>query len=535
MTKHAALNPVSRAMSTGRGRPPCKVPGPATAVQSLLLVALVSLVVLLPIPSPAQDSWTPTSMTGVPTASSSHAAIWTGSRMIVWATGGWPTGAGGLFDPASNTWTGATSMTGAPNVRDLHTTVWTGLRMIVWGGLEYSGNSHVSSTGGTYNPSTDTWTATQTVGAPDPRWFHTAVSTGSKMIVWGGGDAGLSTFFNTGGVYNPATDAWTATTTSGAPTARAGHVAVWTGSRMIVWGGWASGTGLQSGALYDPVTNTWAPTTTVGAPTARASTVAVWTGSRMIVWGGADDAGECNTGGIYDPETDTWTAITTVGAPSPRSEATAVWTGSRMIVWGGLYRGVSSIVTVDTGGIYDPVADQWTAMTMAGVPSPRAYHTAIWTGSKMVVWGGDPYTSSRSLDTGGIYDNPALLPPPTDFYTVTPCRVFDTRLVGFQTTGAPLTCGGNYDFTLVGGTCGVPSGANAVSLNVTVTAPSAQGNLRLFASGTPAPLVSSLNYAAGQTRANNAIAPLSSGGHIAVLCAPSGTAHVIADVNGYFQ
>jgi N-acetylneuraminic acid mutarotase len=535
MTKHAALNPVCRAMSTGRGRLPCKVPGPATAVQGLLLVALVTLVVLLPTPTSAQDSWTPTSMTGVPTASSGHAAVWTGSRMIVWATGGWPTGAGGLFDPASNTWTGATSMTGAPNVRSLHTTVWTGLKMIVWGGLEYSGSSHVSSTGGTYNPSTDTWTATQTVGAPDPRWFHTAVSTGSKMIVWGGVDAGLSTFFNTGGLYDPATDTWTATTTSGAPTARAGQVAVWTGSRMIVWGGWASGTGLQSGALYDPVTNTWAPTTTVGAPTARDSPAAVWTGSRMIVWGGADDAGECNTGEIYDPETDTWTAMTTVGAPSPRSEATAVWTGSRMIVWGGLYRDGSSIVTVDTGGIYDPVADQWTAMTMAGVPSPRAYHTAIWTGSKMVVWGGDPYTSSRSLDTGGIYDNPALLPPPTDFYTVTPCRVFDTRLVGAQTTGAPLTCGGDYDFTLVGGTCGVPSGANAVSLNVTVTAPSAQGNLRLFASGTPAPLVSSLNYVAGQTRANNAIAPLSSGGHIAVLCAPSGTAHVIADVNGYFQ
>ena len=118
---------------------------------------------------------------------------------------------------------------------------------------------------------------------------------------------------------------------------------------------------------------------------------------------------------------------------------------------------------------------------------------------------------------------------------MTPCRVFDTRLVGLQTTGAPLTCGGDYDFTLAGGTCGVPSGASAVSLNVTVTAPSAQGNLRLFASGTPAPFVSSLNYVAGQTRANNAIAPLSSGGHIAVLCAPSGTAHVIADVNGYFQ
>ncbi len=120
------------------------------------------------------------------------------------------------------------------------------------------------------------------------------------------------------------------------------------------------------------------------------------------------------------------------------------------------------------------------------------------------------------------------------FYTVNPCRAVDTRELAGPTGGAPLTCGGDRDFTLAGA-CGVPSGAKAVSLNVTVTEPSTQGNLRLFSSGAPAPLVSSLNYAAGQTRANDAIAPLSSGGQIAVRCAPSGTAHVIVDVNGYFQ
>jgi hypothetical protein len=125
--------------------------------------------------------------------------------------------------------------------------------------------------------------------------------------------------------------------------------------------------------------------------------------------------------------------------------------------------------------------------------------------------------------------------PAVDFYTVSPCRVFDTRQVTGPTGGAPLACGGDRDFTIVGGTCGVPSGAKAVSLNVTVTAPSAQGNVRLFASGAPAPLVSSLNYLAGQTRANNAIAPLSAGGLIAARCEPSGTVHVIVDVNGYFQ
>ena len=59
--------------------------------------------------------------------------------------------------------------------------------------------------------------------------------TGSEMIVWGG-DA-YRAVLNTGGRYNPSTDSWTATSTTNAPTARIGHTAVWTGSEMIVWGG----------------------------------------------------------------------------------------------------------------------------------------------------------------------------------------------------------------------------------------------------------------------------------------------------------
>jgi hypothetical protein len=124
--------------------------------------------------------------------------------------------------------------------------------------------------------------------------------------------------------------------------------------------------------------------------------------------------------------------------------------------------------------------------------------------------------------------------PTTSFFTVSPCRVFDTRVVTGPTAGAPLTCGTDLNFA-VGGTCGVPASVKSVSLNVTATEPTAKGNLSVFAAGAPAPLVSSLNYAAGLTRANNAVTPLSASGQIAVHCAPSGTTHVIVDVNGYFQ
>ena len=105
--------------------------------------------------------------------------------------------------------------------------------MIVWGG---AGNSDLN-TGGKYNPSTNSWVAPLlTTAAPEGRSYHTAVWTGTEMIVWGGRDAN-NDFVNSGGKYNPATGNWVAMTTTGAPDPRYQHTAVWTGSEMIVWGG----------------------------------------------------------------------------------------------------------------------------------------------------------------------------------------------------------------------------------------------------------------------------------------------------------
>ena len=150
----------------------------------------------------------------------------------------------------------------------------------------------------------------------------------------------------------------------------------------------------------------------------------------------------------------------------------------------------------------------------------------------MIVWGGN--SVSAPTNTGGVYDALALPPPPTDFYTVTPCRVFDSRDPGL---GGPTPfAGGSQNAVTVAGHCGIPTEALAVSLNVTVTAPTAQGHLRLFPGGAALPLVSTINYVAGQTRANNAVTPLGAAGALAVYVGQSsGSVHVIIDVNGYFE
>src|SRR6266513_2217064 len=60
----------------------------------------------------------------------------------------------------------------------------------------------------------DTWTATSTLNAPDGREVHTAVWTGTEMIVWGGYNGSA---LNTGGTYAPSKDSWTGTSTTNQP------------------------------------------------------------------------------------------------------------------------------------------------------------------------------------------------------------------------------------------------------------------------------------------------------------------------------
>jgi N-acetylneuraminic acid mutarotase len=388
------------------------------------------------------DTWTATSTSDAPIPRISHTAVWTGSEMIVW--GGYSSGelnTGGRYNPGTDSWT-ATSITNAPSARRLHKAIWTGNEMIVWGG--YNGSE--LNTGGRYNPNTDSWTDVNTTNAPLARYYHTAVWTGSEMIVWGGYNN--YTYLNTGGRYNPHTDSWTTTSITKAPSERSSHTAVWTGSEMIVWGGYVvdgNSHWLNTGGRYNPVLDSWTATSTTNVPTGRITHTAIWTGGEMVIWGGESDAGftYLNTGGRYSPGTDNWIATSTNDAPTARQFHTAIWTGSEMIVWSGndgfsflntgeRYRTPTGPPTPTptpipsptppipgTGGRYDPITDSWTATSTINAPPQRLDHTAIWTGSEMIVWGGADFNSS--LNTGGRYcaqSGPTLTPSPTP--TATP-------------------------------------------------------------------------------------------------------------------
>jgi len=285
--------------------------------------------------------------------------------------------------------------------------VWTGAEVIFWGRYEFPAGN-----GDKYVLATDTWSSI--APAPFPGFTGTtSVWTGTEMIVWSGssssGAPGLET--NAGGRYNLAGNSWRHTSSdANCPSNRQGALSVWTGTDMFVWGGYTTlgfppnvqYTYKMDGGRYRPEDDVWIPVSTLGAPLTR-NPPEVWTGSEIILWGGYDGSSFANTGGRYSPAADSWTPTSTgLSVPSARSLHSALWTGSQMIVWGGQ----NAAPALDSGGRYTPATDSWlTISTGAGAPSARRGHSGLWTGSEMIIWGG--FNGSNWLNTGGRFD-PAL-------------------------------------------------------------------------------------------------------------------------------
>jgi hypothetical protein len=306
-----------------------------------------------------------------------------------------------VYDPATG-WLLFGGLANEPAARVGHTGVYAASEfrgLVVWGGRLADGQ--LTNTGGFFGRFGDfTWRTVSTANAPGAREDHAAVAARFWVVVWGGRDA-AGQVLGDGGRYDINNDGWHAAgiSSAGAPASRAKHVAVWTGSEMVVWGGEvAGGAATGDGGRYDPFANTWSAPSSSGAPSARTGMTAVWTGSRMIVWGGRDAGGVLGDGGAYDPGGDTWTPLSSDRAPSAREGHTAVWTGTRMIVWGGQD---GSGRPLGDGASYDPISDRWSAVSLDGAPTARSGHVATWQGDRMIVWGGSG--GEGVTDTGKSY------------------------------------------------------------------------------------------------------------------------------------
>jgi len=247
------------------------------------------------------------------------------------------------------------------------------------------------------------WTPVSDIDAPGPRHGHAAVWTGSEMIIWGGFDS--SGALGDGARYNPATDTWTPMSNINAPSARGYCAAVWTGSAFFIWGGALvlATSYLTDGALYDPSNDTWAPLMNINPPPQRDQMVYVWTGQEVIVGGGQDESsGRCiafRDYYAYDLTSGTWLRLRDFPGAARHTILNWCWTGKKIVIWGGkrpIYK------DLDNGAIYDPQSGYWTSMS----PSPlgrRCMNVTTCFNGEVFIWGGERVVETY-LSDGARYD-----------------------------------------------------------------------------------------------------------------------------------
>ncbi|MBL8923199.1 MAG: hypothetical protein JNJ54_30390 [Myxococcaceae bacterium] len=347
---------------------------------------------------PSADRWAAMSQVGHPGARVEQVMVWSGAEVLLW---GGTAQSGFAWTPANDTWRPLATV-GQPEGYRRTDGVWTGTELIIWGGGSSAfGNAAYQQGGARYDPGTNQWRAMNLAGAPSPRWLHRLAWTGSEVMVFGGYGLmpdGGSENLGDGALYNPVSDSWRPLPASGAPAPRHRPEMVRAGDEVIIWGGSAAQC-LNDGARFNVTTNTWAPMTTTGAPTicgfVWTPAATAWTGSDLLVFGGY--TGDPQVGGHrYTPATDAWSTLPR-GDPCDRNEASAVWTGSELITWGGaVYAGCPVPYGMRRGYRYRPATNTWAPMSLTNAPSQYERVSAVWTGREVVFYG------ARAVGGAGI-------------------------------------------------------------------------------------------------------------------------------------
>jgi N-acetylneuraminic acid mutarotase len=124
---------------------------------------------------------------------------------------------------------------------------------------------------------------------------------------------------------------------------------------------------------------------------------AVWTGTEVLVWSSSpatpDTAGS-EVVLAYNPVTNTWRKLPPSGL-TPRQGAVTIWTGTQLVVWGGQPFDFTSAYA--DGASLDPRSDTWHHLPTAPVPA-RGFAGAVWSGPEVILWGG---RTGAGVEPGG--------------------------------------------------------------------------------------------------------------------------------------
>ena len=330
-----------------------------------------------------------------------HSAVYTKNKMIVY--GGifedTALNSGGIYDIEKDSWKPINTQ-GAPVRYNHHAFVYKN-KMVIWGGysVEEDGGVLWHHNGALYDLETERW---QIVSAPydspveyylDYTQAQSATLVDGKLYVWGGMNRAGSPI---GGIYSLESGQWQSFPSMNAPSRLGGHTAVAVDGGILVWGGFEGPDVFNreltnKGAFFDFSEKKWQTMSSHNAPSARSGHVAVSTGSKMVVFSGDPERrGRGNTllhatGGIYDVATRSWKSFTTQIA-TERTGHRAIWNGNEVLISGGKSRYLRSYYSDVIA--FNPDAESWRAVSGKMAPSIRHQHSAIWAGSSMIIWGG---------------------------------------------------------------------------------------------------------------------------------------------------
>ena len=248
-----------------------------------------------------------------------------------------------------------------------HSAVWTGTEVVVWGGDPSSARSD----GAAYDPASDTWRvlATAPVGG---RYFHVAAWTGMEMLVWGGLDQARNGLGD-GAAYDLATDRWRRL--PAAPLVGTGsQAAVWARDRWIVVDGVPAGAGpVRLGvAAYRPNTDSWSTLPGLELPSANAISVTS-TGEDLVLLATAFDAPARGFLLRLGEPAPAWRSIAEPPLVGLSPQGTELWTGTEILVRAYVQGGGDRVVA------YDPNLDRWRAATPP--PAGLGGGPNTWTGT----------------------------------------------------------------------------------------------------------------------------------------------------------
>jgi hypothetical protein len=323
----------------------------------------------------------------------SHAAVWTGSELLIYGGSNGadvvdPLRTGLAYNPEIDTWRDISPSPLALSWWPDLNAIWTGDQLILVGWARDGEQYRTQIL--TYRPEVDSWEATT---VPEEREHVGAVVWTGREILLVGGD--LNAPDDTAWAYHLETGQWRRMSDPPINPVE-GMEGVWTGTEAIFAGGY-TGPEPFPAVAYNPSLDNWRP---LPSPLGRQleQHEMVWTGKQVILYSGHGPP-HSETLLIYDPATDSWSESSPMPM-LPAERLAGVWTGERLIIWGGYAtygeHDEDGDAVFGHGAMYDPATDSWELLPEAPI-SDRCDHSGTWTGAEFIVFGGMPLCGTPGM------------------------------------------------------------------------------------------------------------------------------------------